>query len=148
MALSAGLRRASDGCVVHPTAEELVTPAPPGSTIRHGGGVFGPDAGEAPAPPEETPIKSSSMTSNGAAVSSTPPNGRNIEQKSGAINPDDTAFVDLFVSSHRSHEVKVERVDSPPPELRERRADPEEIIYHATGWSWVRTCVELARWYH
>lgn len=36
LALSPDLLRASDGCVILPTAEELVTPAPTGSTSKHG----------------------------------------------------------------------------------------------------------------
>lgn len=76
-------------------------------------GLVGPDTGEAPAGSEETPISSSTITSSGAAVSSTPPNGGNIEQRIRAINQDDATFVDILKSPHCSHVVSVQRVESP-----------------------------------
>lgn len=95
-----------------------MTSAPTRSTSRHrrGGGVVGPDAGEAPVAPGETPI-SSTVTSSGAGLSSIPTNRCSTDQKSGAINPDDAAFVDLFTSPHRKsrgeeiHKCRVIRID-------------------------------------
>lgn len=78
-------------------------------------------------------------------MTSTPPNGLNIKQRSGSNHPDKATFVDLFRSPYRSHEAKVQHAGS-TPRLRENYFAPQKKhAYHALVTIWFRAFVKLAR---
>lgn len=98
LALVAGLLKASRGCVILLTVDELREPSvgvgegpvQPGGVGAAAGGARG----------TAVPTKTSTTVAGNS--------GSGVQQGSEAVNPDDAAFVDLFTSPHDSHEVRLQ----------------------------------------